>query len=495
MRNNTTGNFNAAIGYQALHDNTNGVRNTAIGSDALFSNTTGDFNTAIGARALENNTLGTQNTGSGSKALFSNTTGNQNMASGYEALLFNTSGDRNSAHGVQSLYSSTTGSLNTAIGFQALYHNTTGGSNNASGVQALFSNTTGSQNMASGSYALYNATTALGNTAAGNSTLFHITTGNRNTALGVEAGASFNPSTSTFIGTGSDAAANVSNSVALGFEAIVTASNQVRIGNTSITSIGGQVGWTAFSDGRYKKNVKEDVPGLTFINKLRPVTYTLDVSGIDSKRKTNPPQLQSEAAKLIDAVSSPAEEQNAKQEKAKVVYTGFVAQEVEEAAKKLNYDFSGVDAPKNKEDFYGLRYCEFVVPLVKAVQELSAENKELKNELNELKEIVSRLSKREGVNSNGLDNTNANLSGAYLEQNNPNPFNGNTVIRYYLPENSGSAKVTITNMKGQLLKSISLNGKGKGQITLNANTLAAGSYTYSLWVDGTQADSKQMLLK
>ena len=29
-----------------------------------------------------------------------------------------------------------------------------------------------------------------------------------------------------------------------------------------------------------KKNIKEDVPGLEFINQLRPVTYTLDVNGI-----------------------------------------------------------------------------------------------------------------------------------------------------------------------------------------------------------------------
>jgi hypothetical protein len=35
----------------------------------------------------------------------------------------------------------------------------------------------------------------------------------------------------------------------------------------------------------------------------------------------------------------------------------------------LNYDFSGVDKPKNENDLYGLRYAEFVVPLVKAIQE------------------------------------------------------------------------------------------------------------------------------
>ena len=50
---------------------------------------------------------------------------------------------------------------------------------------------------------------------------------------------------------------------------------------------------------------------------------------------------------------------------------------MEKAAKSLNYDFSGVDAAKNDKDLYGLRYAEFVVPLVKGVQELSKENDSL----------------------------------------------------------------------------------------------------------------------
>ena len=41
------------------------------------------------------------------------------------------------------------------------------------------------------------------------------------------------------------------------------------------------------------------------------------------------------------------------------------------AAKDLHYNFSGIDAPKNDNDLYELRYEEFVVPLVKAMQELS----------------------------------------------------------------------------------------------------------------------------
>ncbi len=88
-----------------------------------------------------------------------------------------------------------------------------------------------------------------------------------------------------------------------------------------------------------------------------------------------------------------------------------------------------------------------------------------------------------------------NVSGAYLYPNAPNPFSGITVIRYHLPEGTTAAQVVINNTNGQLLKTVTLNGRGDGQITLNAATLPAGSYTYSLWLGGRQVDAKQMLVK
>jgi hypothetical protein len=65
----------------------------------------------------------------------------------------------------------------------------------------------------------------------------------------------------------------LSNVFTIGNNATVTASNQVIIDNTSVTSIGGQVGWSQFSDERVKSDIKENVPGLAFIEALRPVTY------------------------------------------------------------------------------------------------------------------------------------------------------------------------------------------------------------------------------
>lgn len=37
-------------------------------------------------------------------------------------------------------------------------------------------------------------------------------------------------------------------------------------------------------------------------------------------------------------------------EKERVVWTGFSGQQVDEAAKEIGYDFSGVDKPKNEND-------------------------------------------------------------------------------------------------------------------------------------------------
>src|SRR4030095_11955392 len=326
-----------------------------------------------------------------------------NTATGHMALFFNATGHGNVANGASPLYSNTPASNCTACGNSALFSNTTGQSNTAIGVAALIRNTTGETNTAGGRFALSN-----------------IRTGSENTAIGVDAGGFPEAERSTFIGGGARSSIAVTNSTAVGYSANVTADNQVRIGNPLVTSIGGQVNFTAFSDSRYKKNVSENVPGMAFIAKLRPITYTLDVEGLDKKLKAMQPQLPAPAtpparagstrslhgevrAGSLDSIQLPVEELKAreetveelkaKQDKARIVYTGFVAQEVEQAAKELNYQCSGVDGPKNTDAFYGLRYAEFVVPLVKAVQELTAENKQVKKELSELRELADKLMK------------------------------------------------------------------------------------------------------
>jgi trimeric autotransporter adhesin len=127
--------------------------------------------------------------------------------------------------------------------------------------------------------------------------------------------------------------------------------------------------------------VKEDVPGLSFINQLRPVTYRLDREAINEYTGVN-----ARREKLRE--ENPGAE-FLTSDKYSPVTTGFIAQEVEAAAKKAGFDFSGVDKPENANDMYGLRYAEFVVPLVKDVQEQQAEIEQLKAKLEELEKKLA----------------------------------------------------------------------------------------------------------
>lgn len=75
--------------------------------------------------------------------------------------------------------------------------------------------------------------------------------------------------------------------------------------------------------------------------------------------------------------------------------TGFVAQEVEQSAKDIGYQFDGVHHPVDENDHYTLGYASFVVPLVKAVQEQQTMIEALRNELDaaaaERVELLRRL--------------------------------------------------------------------------------------------------------
>jgi trimeric autotransporter adhesin len=442
LRNSTTGEYNTANGHLALFTNTSGSRNTATGSQSLYTNNGGTYNTANGYAALFYNTEGDHNTAVGYVALFNNTTANNNTAVGYSSLYKNTTGYSNTALGVAALFWNTDRSHlvavgdsalfnnglnvvnsgdateNTAVGSNALFANTNGSRNTAIGSEALKANTEGSDNTGAGAQCFWSLTTGNWNTAVGAGTLGDITTegcntavgyhtlsnitgermtavgygagnnliGDRNTSFGYQSGYSgigqISCSSGTFIGYTAAATTNGStNCMALGYQALVGASNKVVVGNASVSSIGGYSGWTNFSDGRYKKSIQEKVAGLDFILKLRPVTYQLDVQRLAADLGED--REQDRKGNIIQRIPSESEVQ-ARNEKASIVYTGFIAQEVEAAAKSIGYNFSGVDAPKNEKDFYGLRYAEFVVPLVKAMQEQQAIIEDLRKRIEEL---------------------------------------------------------------------------------------------------------------
>jgi hypothetical protein len=366
----STGNFNTATGYLASYKNDIYNYTTSFGTEAAYEAQGDEFtafgyqalyfnagnSTAIGYMALRNS-FGGSSTAIGFKASQINYGADQ-VAIGNNALQ-NNQGDYNVAVGVNSLLNNNNGYNNTAVGFQSLLLNADGFSNTAIGYQSLYNNLS-NFNVAIGKNSMYDNTTGYTNVAIGEDALKSNINGIQNTAIGYLANST---------------ATNINNSTGIGYNANPSASNTIVIGNASINSIKGQVSWTNLSDGRLKKNIKENVVGLDFIIKLRPITYKLDLNALANFNKT-PDSLRLKESELL---------------KQKEIYSGFIAQEVEKASLEVAYDFHGIDRPKNNQSHYGLRYAEFVVPLVKGMQEQQEELNAMDNQLSNLQKEIDEI--------------------------------------------------------------------------------------------------------
>lgn len=254
------------------------------------------------------------------------------------------------------------------IGFQAGYYGQGGSVNIGIGALALFGKDTGG--------------TGVGNVAIGSSAGKDVTDGSYNAFYGTECG--LTPTTGELnvcIGYTSDTSAvdsaNViaigdhckgpTNSIAIGDTVVLTNSNSGMISPTapvssavpasyfwigdSAANITVQAGaFTAHSDVRIKKNIEDLSYGLDFVLGLRPRLYDLKTPSTGaSKRK----------------------------------HMGFIAQELKEDTQKKGLEASLV--ADDDPDSWAVDYNQLVAPLVKAVQELSAQVDGLKKALAELK--------------------------------------------------------------------------------------------------------------
>lgn len=326
---------NIAIGDAAQRDCESGYENLAIGTLNLRSNRTGKWNVAIGHNSQILNTTGDCNISFGAYCLTTNF-GNNNLAIGWAALEGQVTGS-NIAIGHTAMNANHTGTLNTAIGSEALFRNVSGNQNVALGIGVLANLTSGSNNTAIGSYALSSLKVgASRNTALGQDALLHATTGNGNTALGHGALAGLD---------GFDDCTGV------GIGAAVTGSRQLQLGNdaTTVHSFGAV---HTRSDARDKADVRDTRLGLNFIRALRPVDF-----------RWNPRREPS----AIDTGEG--------SRKRVRFHHGLIAQEVEAAARRVGIAFGGVQdhALDGGSPVMSIGYEELIAPLIKAVQELSAE--------------------------------------------------------------------------------------------------------------------------
>lgn len=554
---NTTGTHNTATGYLALAQNTVGVYNTATGVNAIRDNIAGSYNTANGLNALVANIAGYQNTAIGMNALYSNTWGSNNTALGYNAnvasgslynattiganaqVIYNNSiqlGDNNVTKvfaGVGTAATLVTGGLQVTGGApgagkvltsdaagKATWQTPGAGwllTGNVGTVNpAVFIGTTNQvalnmrvNNEISGriDYDAQVANTLYGyrlgsngyfNTAVGYNAHYGNLSGDHNVAIGYRAlYNNFSGDGNTALGYQADMSTNnLHNATAIGNGALVNASNKVVIGangGVGVMVIGGYANWSNLSDGRFKENIKEDVPGLDFITKLHPVTYTINAKKLDMHIMQNMP----------DSVKAKRMQSNEAYSKAATkIQTGFVAQEVEKTAKELGYNFDGVNAPQNPTDNYSIAYSQFVVPLVKAVQE---QQQQIDGQKQTIEQLLQRLDKLEKpgimaksttLASEATKTSNIELgdkNNVVLNQNVPNPFATQTTISYNIPQNAGNVQILFYDATGKLVKTAPVTHKGKGQLNVFAGDLTNGAYSYTLVIDGKIMDTKKMI--
>jgi hypothetical protein len=164
------------------------------------------------------------------------------------------------------------------------------------------------------------------------------------------------------------------------------------------------------------------------------------------------------------------------------------------------------EVPKTGEviNFKALNYTELIPIIIKGMQEQQTLIENQQQSIEELKQInqqqqeqITQLKNLIETKLNADDISSIKttaLNAASLLQNIPNPFKNNTTIQYTLPTKFSSAQIIVTDNTEKVLKQINVSGAGRGSININTSSLAAGSYHYSLWIDGKLIDTKQMIL-
>jgi len=242
--------------------------------------------------------------------------------------------------------------------------------------------------------------------------------------------------------------------------------------------------WTIPSDKRLKKNVKNYKKGLDVILKMRPVSYEYN-----GKAGTQ----------------------------AGTTRIGVLAQELQKIAPSMVEKYTHIDSGDNgveyidgkpehlkfkrtEEEYLSINTSELKWTLVNAIKEqqkvIDSQKEEIETLREEMTEIKEMMQTVLNTQSTDINQQQIQLDGrdAYLEQNQPNPFNGNTLIKYHVPTEAKQAIVNIFDINGQLIHSESITRMGTGEIQIKAGTITAGTYSYSLVIDGKVLDTKKMVL-
>ena len=226
------------------------------------------------------------------------------------------------------------------------------------------------------------------------------------------------------------------------------------------------------SDRKEKQDIRPMTYGLNEVMKMKPVNYTM--------------------------LKKPYEGNQ----------IGFIAQDMEQVIPEVvkTTDWREDENGSMKEvklDIWGIEYGKLIPVVVSAIQQqqtlIEAKDQQLKDMQSQINQLQNLLVEKgilsaEEIGANDRSSSSVYLSNARLEQNAPNPFSIKTTIKFFVPESSSKATITITDANGKVMKMVDVSQRGESQIVINAFELTAGNYNYSLIIDGKIIDNKQMVL-
>jgi hypothetical protein len=222
------------------------------------------------------------------------------------------------------------------------------------------------------------------------------------------------------------------------------------------------------SDANLKQNIQDLENPMNIINALNPKTYAFNQDANISIRLS-----------------------------ADTIHAGLLAQDVEgilPGAVKDCIHPARFDSLGN-EIFAAINYK--AINYVELIPYLIAGMKQQQIQIDSLLAIVSmnELPMEQNPDNNSGNSIDVILTSKtiVLNQNEPNPFKENTIIEYFIPDDSENVKIIFTDNKGSVLKEVDINEKGKGQLNVYASDLSSGIYTYTIVADGITIDTKRMM--
>lgn len=221
------------------------------------------------------------------------------------------------------------------------------------------------------------------------------------------------------------------------------------------------------SDARLKTNVESLNDSFRMLMDVNSISYNLtsDVKPDDMSSKSS----------IQDAIDSAAETTFNDDR----THFGFIAQEIQEIFPNL--------VVEDEDGMLAIDYTGFIPLLVEAYKDLSKKVKEQE-------EIIVGMSNYSGPHYMPASVGEVIEQKASLKQNKPNPFNTSTTIECTVPESAASAFICVYDLQGTQVMRLDINERGIVNSVIDASSLRQGMYIYSLIVDGTEVDSKRMII-